>query len=1155
MSGSRSSCWLATFPVLLALGVGCGESAPGPSPLKGAVSGADFTVDAGERSGSSAASDERYFTLGPRAQGDGAAALRWVAGTGESVTLEATVPGVEVGQAEVRDRPFTTLSFDGAGTTGEVGRPRLPVLRRLVELPRGAQVEVEVEALEVQRVRLASLGVAAPVLPVQAPIEKLPGAALAAPFAQDSSTYGSDEPYPVGSAALEGPFILRGRALWLLTLRPVRYRPASGDVEVLSRARVHLKVAHGADAHSSSSGGWDDSPSFKGWLRANVVNPSPSPSLALQLDRHFAEGMLFIVGQAYASNPLLARYLELRRSEGHRVEVAVSSEVGATAADVRRFVQRQYREWRAPALRYVTIVGDVDDVPTYQGRGGGKAQATDLYYASIDPDDYAADLLAPDLVVSRISVNDPAELETYLARAQRYVAADFEGASKAWMKKVSFLASCDQSSVTEGTHNAIVEAYTAKALFTGTYPASPQAGGDQLYCRPGLTKAAISSALGDGRSIINFSGHGSPEAWADPAYGPTDLAGVLQPGAIPFVVSNACVTGSFAGPSDCWGETWLADRHGAILYWGASNNSYWDEDDVLERRLWEGVFVDRLTRLGDAIANAKSKTLLHYGANESMAYYFEMYNLLGDATIDLYTDVDFEIRAGYPATLPLGVDTFDVVATSATGPVAGALVSVRGDGVQQVGYTDEHGQLGLQLTPAPARPQKLQVVITAHNGKRHQGELEVIPAAGPYLSHQSHRLTSDGTTEVAASPGRRLVVPVELKNNGLAVARAIAASLTANGPDVTVVQPQATFQPIAAGATGSSVQHFVVEISPSAADGATVPLRIDWSAEGGASGTASFVIVVARPRVVYVTHRVDDAAAGCDRDGIPDVGERVQFAVTVKNADSGRASHVQLALGCAGCQVGSAAELPTLASGAEWTQTFEVIVPEGLACPTPDLAFELVAQAEELPAPERAQFSQRANADRRTFDFTDDTEVPSQQAGWTHGATLGADDWGVVTTDAHSPQHSWFASAPGRVKDAALVMPAFSLGARASLRFFHRFDLEQSFDGAVLEYSLDGGKTFRDLGPFMTRNGYNRALEAATANPLSGRRAWSGTSSGWTEVEVDLSSVGPGDALVRFRVATDASASGKGWWIDDVKVEAETLECQRQRCVEDPLGH
>jgi hypothetical protein len=114
------------------------------------------------------------------------------------------------------------------------------------------------------------------------------------------------------------------------------------------------------------------------------------------------------------------------------------------------------------------------------------------------------------------------------------------------------------------------------------------------------------------------------------------------------------------------------------------------------------------------------------------------------------------------------------------------------------------------------------------------------------------------------------------------------------------------------------------------------------------------------------------------------------------------------------------------------------------------------------------------------------------------------------------------------------------------LSFWHAFQLELGYDGAVIEVSTDGGATWSDLGPSIRRGGY---VDVVSGNPLGDRMAWTGQrSSAMSEVEVDLTAwAGPGRTF-RFRIASDASSvDGFGWFIDDIEV------CQRvQQARDDP---
>jgi len=643
------------------------------------------------------------------------------------ISFRVTVPGVLTGVKSSHGRLFSTLDLPSAGWTNKIGKPRLPVIRRIIEIPQHARVTVKVETIDNQVVSLQKLNCGYELFPVQLPVEKLPSGRGIKPFQKDAGLYLSDLFYPESAVTISPPRDVRGRRLVTVEFSPLRYNPSRQKIHVATDSIIHLEL-HGGDSALSDSQAWTKySLKFEKHFSRNILNYRAwnlSKSLSTM---KYAEGILVVVGDAYADNVLLAEYIEMRRDEGHRVEKATVSEIGGdTDEAVRAYIQTQYAEWQDPALSYVVLVGDVDDVPVHQGvMGFGGGQATDLYYASIS-DAYLTDLLAPDLFVSRISVNTVEELETYLTRARRYLLADYD--QPAWMEKLSFLASCDNYYISEGTHNYVIDTYTTDMGYTGTFPEDPQPGGDLLYCHQGLSGNDIAAALSDGRVIINFSGHGGTTYWADPFFG--DLAEVTHPDAAPFVISNACVTGSFGRTSgDCWGERWLAHTSGAILFLGASNNSFWDEDDIMEKRMWDGIYADGITRLGDIVRNAKEQLLAHYGTTMSIRYYYEMYNMLGDATLDLYTHAPQPLDIYCPSEIFIGTDIMEATVSDAGGPVENALVCLRGGAVQQVGYTDVDGRVILCLDPPPETTLPLKLTVTAHDRERFEQTISIIENA------------------------------------------------------------------------------------------------------------------------------------------------------------------------------------------------------------------------------------------------------------------------------------------------------------------------------------------------------------------------------------------------------------------------------------------
>jgi len=170
--------------------------------------------------------------------------------------------------------------------------------------------------------------------------------------------------------------------------------------------------------------------------------------------------------------------------------------------------------------------------------------------------------------------------------------------------------------------------------------------------------------------------------------------------------------------------------------------------------------------------------------------------------------------------------------------------------------------------------------------------------------------------------------------------------------------------------------------------------------------------------------------------------------------------------------------------------------------------------------------------------------------GWTHGATTGFDAWTLSSAQSHSASHAFLAPGAAARTDSTLVSPAISLPSTAAnlrLTFWHNHDFQPGKDGGVLEFSINGGTWFdvtsSGSGAAFASGGYTSSLQntgpPAGRNPLGSRKAWSGSSAGWTEVAVDLADAVKyaGKTLrIRWRLGSDSSTSSIGWYVDDIVI-------------------
>ncbi|MCP3979687.1 MAG: hypothetical protein GY716_10230 [bacterium] len=808
--------------------------------------------------------------------------------------LTLRVPGLATGTTAIKGRTRGVIELPGAGVAGRLGAPRLPVLRRLVEVPPGAEVRVELVSPALRTLTLAELGLHEPLLAVQRPVPKVEGAAEAIPFEEDAALYAIDALAPAARVEVVDRAVVRGRHVALIEIRPVRYNPADRIVEVFSEATLRVRFEGGDRDAAQREKGRLASPAFDRWVVEDVIAPiDPQPVTPRDAGggAQGAEGMLVVVNDAFAD--AVAPFVDWKQQTGFRVEVIRTSELGGSpgAADVKAAIQQRYDTWSAPALGFLLLVGDTDFTPIHLGSGGGNSQVTDNWYACLDGTDYL-----PDVAVARISTRTPAETAVVVDKLLTYERAAF--ADESWIKRVGFIGTNDSGYIglIEGTHDDCIDTYYTPNGFLPTDWSHGYASCDRHYNTVGATTAEIAASIDQGRSLVNYSGHGGYTSWEGPtsqgSYDAADVSANANADMYPFVISNACITGTLA-QTECFGETWQkTPGGGAIGFWGASNNSYWDEDDVLERALYTNIFpMDTTPALGVILNRTKLDLYNHYGPTGSVAYYYDMYNLLSDPSLLLWTREPRAWEVTYDAAQPIGESSFTVVVTRQGQPVAGALVAVRkkDEGVFEAGYTDASGAIVLQLDPAPQSVGAMEVTVTAHDYRPHEGTADIISPSSPWLVHRGHAIddSAGGDGDGRPNPGETLLLPVSVENIGQQPGYALYGTLSTTTPQwCEVLDSDAAFPDLAPGEQADSVgDHYLVRVEPTAPDGAMLGFNLAWGDGGGASGTTSFSERVDAVALVLAQTQVDDSLGG-NGNGVAGPGETV--ALTVELANLGR---------------------------------------------------------------------------------------------------------------------------------------------------------------------------------------------------------------------------------------------------------------------------
>lgn len=554
--------------------------------------------------------------------------LQVLASSPAEISLAAEIPGIQAGTTQLAGQSYTQLSAQGFGVGAEYGRPNLPVLRRYVEIPFGAQATLEVLRAPLVESSLAQLGLENRIAPLQAPNSKCSAGSEAINL--DQETYDSQIFFPATPVSISGEFIQRGHRILVVEVWPVAYNPASGALRFYSQVDFKVNLTGSDMALTQANAERYATPQFSAQMARTVLNFNQGRSASLEAT-HTPVSYLIITADAYYDAML--PFVQLQEARGFQVTITKLSQIPATTKEqIKAYIQTAYDTWATPPS-YVLLAGDTDTIPAWNStQSSGKY--TDLYYFTMD----GASDWHPDLGRGRFPVRTAAQAT---AIVDKYLAYHGFTGDEPWLKKIAYIATCDNYTVAEGTHNYVINTYTQPKGYTGMFPSNPQAGGDKIYCVTNSGNADnIRNAANDGRWAIIYSGHGSETGWADGdvSFSQTDVRNLTDNGFFPFVASHACVTNSF-NQTEAYGETWVLQAgKGALVFWGASHNSYWDEDDVLERRMFDSLFAE-----GDVHPDVW--TMTDYGLTQveadypsSAQYYYEAYNIMGESSVKVFLE-------------------------------------------------------------------------------------------------------------------------------------------------------------------------------------------------------------------------------------------------------------------------------------------------------------------------------------------------------------------------------------------------------------------------------------------------------------------------------------------------------------------------------------
>lgn len=632
---------------------------------------------------------------------------------GEITQMDFNIVGFDFETININDKDYVKIVMDDESNKMEKGYPDIPDIRRSIIIPDDTKMGAEVLWSDYQEYDNILIAPSKGVITRNINPDDVP-------YIFDDMYY-QDEWYPNDLVELNDPYILRDFRGQVVIVNPFQYNPVTQKLRVYTDISVKVEpVAPGEinvfnrnkpldtfafDAKNIYSRHFENFNDID-YRLVNIDFPSIANNQFSYTPVEEEGNMVVITYDNFYS--AVEPFVEWKNMKGIPTELVKFSDIGTTADDIYNYIVNYYNTY---GLTFVLLVGDAAQIPPlYQG--GDESDPS--YSFIVGSDKY------PDLFVGRFSAETIADVETQVLKSVEY--EKYPQNSATWYKKGVGIASNQGPGDDNEMDNEHVDVIRSKLLaYTYTHV-------DQIY-DPSGTDTDVSNALNDGRSIINYCGHGSTTSWGSTGFNNNDVNALVNDNMLPFIVSVACVNGNFGGTT-CFAEAWLratngAEPTGAIATFMSSVNQGWNPpmsgQDEFNDILVESYANNIKHSFGALTANGCMQMNDDYGSSGTSET--DHWTLFGDPSIQVRTDTPGSITVIHDDTIETTATTFDVTVVG----VEKALCAISRNGdLYGFGYTDSSGHATIQLDQPISNPGLADLVVTAYNKQTYLTTIDVI---------------------------------------------------------------------------------------------------------------------------------------------------------------------------------------------------------------------------------------------------------------------------------------------------------------------------------------------------------------------------------------------------------------------------------------------
>ena len=801
-----------------------------------------------------------------------------------SIIINYTLSELNIDKISIAQGSFYRLRMPGHSLTVDPGKPEVPVLNRLINIPEGTSFKIGISDVKSVTIYPSADKVKGMLFPAQHGETKQKDSQKSG-FVIDKELYSRKGLIDSDTVTIEPLGKSRNNNLFNLVISPVRYNPVSNFLEVVTSMKIEIKFSSDVIYPSKSSS--SESVLFNETLEKGILNYYPSDLITGYSDQPVE--MIILTDTTFKK--YLEPFFTWKRQKGFKLHLLYrgTEMAGTSYSELKESISKIYSSSSAAghSPEYLLIVGDEVKIPYY-----GTGNVTDLYYAEFDGNgDYL-----PDIYVGRIPAPDTGSVKSAVQKILEYEKFRFADTNKFYTRA---LALAGQDATYANHMNGQVKYGITNYL-------TPVNGINEyhFYYPEGSTKKdSVMKLISKGLSFINYTGHGSSAGWLHIDIKSQDITNFNNRSMYPFVISNACRTAQFNDTASFGNKMVLAAGEGAIGFIGCTNDSYWDEDyawmvgsgipnpDPKYTDTGLGAY-DRLFHTHNELPSEwyYSMGQVNYAGNMSVSstsslrkkYYWETYEVLGDPSIVPILGTPKPFGFSLPDTLPNGIKSVSFTVD----PFAYMAVS-HFDTLWDASFASPSGSVVLDL-PGLTNDSCL-VVVTGQNRIPVVKTIYFSDIQKEFINLSGTVINDNGANgNGKADFGETFYLKLKISNLGLTSATNLSASISSASPWAKIVNSSALIGTLAARSEITVDNLLQMTISDNIPDLGIITVDLTLK-DARIEKKYKIDITIHAPALEIINCLIDDSQYG-NNNCIADPGENFDLVFQIRNDGSSNTS-------------------------------------------------------------------------------------------------------------------------------------------------------------------------------------------------------------------------------------------------------------------------